>query len=75
MSILLVISGKFVSLQATATFDRRLMALTPLISDQERKNLLGQWALMKGRKDYDKLNDQFEELAKKYHAELPKPLI
>jgi hypothetical protein len=51
------------------------MALTPVISDQERKNILGQWALMKTRKAYDKLNDQFEELAKKYHAELPKSLL
>ncbi len=31
MPIILDISGNFVSLQATATFDTRLMALTPLI--------------------------------------------
>ena len=68
-------SGLYTAFQATATFDRRLMALAPVISDQERKSLLGQWAMMKGRADYDKINAKFQELAEKYHSELPPPYI
>jgi len=71
----IVNSAIYRAFQATATFDQRLMALAPVISDQERKSLLGQWAVMKGRADYDKINARFEELAEKYHAELPPPYI
>jgi hypothetical protein len=68
-------SGIYTSFQATATFDQGLMALAPVISDQERKSLLSLWAMMKGRADYDKINARFEELAAKYHAELPPAFI
>jgi hypothetical protein len=71
----IVNSAIYGAFQATATFDQRLMALAPVISDQERKSLLGQWAVMKGRADYDKINTRFEEFAEKYHAELPPPYI
>jgi hypothetical protein len=44
----IVNSAIYRAFQATATFDQRLMALAPVISDQERKSLLGQWAVMRG---------------------------
>jgi hypothetical protein len=73
--VVILNAGIYVPFQATATFDRRLMALAPVISDEERQSLRGQWALMKGRADYNKINDRFKELAEKYHAELPPPYI
>jgi hypothetical protein len=71
----IVTSEVYTAFQARATFDQRLMALEPVISEQERKSLLAQWALMKGRVDYEKINKRLEELAEKYHAELPSPYI
>ena len=73
--VLIINTRMYAEFQATATFDQRLMALAPVISDQERKSLLGQWAMMKSRADYDKVNARFEELAEKYHTELPSPYI
>ena len=52
-SVLIINARLYAEFQATATFDQRLMALEPVISDQERKELRGQWAMMKGRADYD----------------------
>jgi hypothetical protein len=74
-SIFIVNARLYAEFQATATFEHRLMALEPVISDQERKELRGQWALMNSRTDYDRINGRFEELAKKYNAKLPVPYI
>ena len=53
----------YVACQASATFQQRMMALAPVMSDVEKKALLSQWALMKGRDDYDKINTQLEGIA------------
>lgn len=68
-------SAIYTAFQATATFDQRLRALAPVISDQERKTLIGAWAVMKGRSDYDKINARLEELSLKYHTTLPRPYV
>jgi hypothetical protein len=68
----ILIAGPSVSIRANATFQRRLMALTPVISDQERKELLGTWAMINSKAEYENINTQMEDLAKKYHAILPR---
>jgi hypothetical protein len=70
----IIASGPYVSIRANASFQRRMMALTPAISEQERKELFGKWAIMKSRADYDGINEQMESLATKVHQELPKRL-
>jgi hypothetical protein len=69
---LIAVAGPAVSIRANATFQRRLMALTPVISDAERKQLLGQWAMINSKASYQNINKQIEELATKYNAPLPK---
>jgi hypothetical protein len=59
------------AIQAHSTFDNRLMALTPVISDQERKNLIGQWAFMGSKSDFFAIDHNMETLANKYHVKLP----
>jgi hypothetical protein len=74
-SVFIMNARIYTEFQATATFDQRLMALAPVISDQERKTLLRQWAMMKSRDDYDKINVRFSESASKYQIDLPPPFI
>jgi hypothetical protein len=69
---LIAVAGPAVSIRANATFQRRLMALTPVISDTERKQLLGQWAMINSKASYQNVNKQMEQLANKYNAPLPK---
>jgi hypothetical protein len=59
---------------AEASFHRRVLALESVITDQERKELLAQWALMTSKEDYAAINAQFESLGVKYHQKLPKRL-
>jgi predicted PurR-regulated permease PerM len=68
----IIIAGPAVSIRANATFQRRLMALTPVISDEERKELLGKWAMVSSKVDFENINTQIEELAKKYQTKLPR---
>jgi hypothetical protein len=72
---LIVNSRIYSEFQATATFDQRLMALEPVISDVQRRTLRSEWAVMRSRADYDRINGQMEELAAKAHLVLPKPFI
>jgi uncharacterized protein YpuA (DUF1002 family) len=68
-------ASAYVPMQADATFQQRLSALGPVLSDADRKSLVSQWALMKSRADYDKINGEFEDTARRNHIELPPPLI
>jgi len=68
-------ASAYVPMQADATFQQRLSALGPVLSDADRKSLVSQWALMKSRADYDKINGEFEDTARRNHVELPPPLI
>jgi hypothetical protein len=47
------------------------MALTPVITEEERKNVLGKWAMVKSQSDYQDIKTYLEDLAKKYHTTLP----
>jgi hypothetical protein len=67
----IIFAGPAVSIRANATFQRRLMALTPVISEEERKQLLGKWAMMNSKAEYLEINTQLEEIANKYHVALP----
>jgi hypothetical protein len=63
--------GLAVSIRANATFQRRLMALTPVISEEETEQLLGKWAMMNSKAEYLEINTQLKEVANKYHVALP----
>jgi hypothetical protein len=59
------------AMTANSLFHRRLMALAPSISEYEEKQILGQWAMMKSEAEYNKINNDLINLAKKYNTQLP----
>lgn len=67
----IVSSSLFTSMQAKSTFDRRIMALSSVITEQERKNLMRDWALMKTKADFDLINRHMEEFSSKYNSKIP----
>jgi hypothetical protein len=70
-SILIVVSGNYVSISTEATFERGMMALAPVMSDQEKKELLSEWAHIKSKNDYNAIWAKMEGLATKYKQTLP----
>jgi hypothetical protein len=72
IAVFIAASGPAVSTKANSAFQRRLMALTPVITEDERKQILGTWALVNSKADYLKINDTLEELGKKHGITLPK---
>lgn len=65
------VSGPFVSMQVNESFQKRVMALSAVMSEHEKNVILAQWALMTSRADYDHINQQLETLSKKYNEPLP----
>lgn len=75
---LLVIKSMFHSyivFQTTASFNQRLSAISPYISDQEEEELASQWALMVSRSDYENINHRLESFASKNNKSLPDLLL
>jgi hypothetical protein len=71
ISGLVAMSGSYISIQASAAFDRRLMALSPVISESERNGLLREWAMMHSKAEYDAIKARIIALAQKYNTTLP----
>lgn len=65
----------YVDLQLNTSFQQRLNALSPEISDFEYKNLKADWALMKSPEDYNSIVLKMEEFAQKHKIKLPDLLI
>ena len=64
----------FAELQLNASFNQRLAALSPYISDQEHKKFRSRWALMKTRDDYGQISKDMQVLAVSQSVNLPKAL-
>jgi hypothetical protein len=76
MSIwLLVVIPVFVDLQLNTSFQQRTTVLSPIISDVKFKELRAEWALMKNRNDYLKINKEMDDIAKNNGISLPEPLL
>ena len=65
----------YVDLQLNASFSQRLDALSPYIEPMEERRLRSQWALMKTRVDYERINARIEELAIAAKIAIPEPLL
>jgi hypothetical protein len=72
IALLILVAGPEVSVKPNATFQRRLLALTPVITEDERKIVLGEWAMVDSKEGYLRINTRLEELATKYHTTLPR---
>ncbi len=75
LTTLLIVVDSFVDLQLNTSFNQKINAIAPYITDQEEKILKSHWALMESRQDYELVNKNFQELAIKYKAKLPKDLL
>ena len=64
-------TGPIFSFTTDLSFQRRLSSLTAVISDQERKVIIGSWADMQSKADYDAIQEVMKSLATKYHKKLP----
>jgi hypothetical protein len=62
----------FLEMALKTSFNQRLTVLTPKISDQERKELLAEWASMRTETDYIHIVDEMEQKAKASGITLPK---
>jgi hypothetical protein len=69
--MLITVSGSYISIQASQAFDLRLMALAPVISEQEKNDLLRDWALMDSKAQYDALKAKMAAIATKRDTTLP----
>ena len=65
----------FADLQLNTSFQQRLNALSPEISDFEYKNLKADWALMESPEDHKNIVLKMEEFAQKHKIKLPDLLI
>lgn len=68
------LTSTYVELEASATLERRMMAIDPVITETDRKGLIGQWALVNSRSDYEAVITKIDEIAKNHGIRLPKPV-
>ena len=71
---LYLVGRNFADLQLNASFNQRVTALTPRVTDQQVKELRARWALMEKRSDYLSIVADMERIAKEAGAKLPPPL-
>ncbi len=58
-------------LQLNSRFNQRIEALGPFLQDIEIKRLKSEWALMKSREDFLRIENKIQEYAKKNSIQLP----
>ena len=65
----------FTDLQLNTSFNQRINALAPYVSDNEIKLLRSQWALMRSKADHEAINKSMNDLAIRKKIKLPLPLL
>jgi hypothetical protein len=71
--ITVVLVGNYAQLQLTAGFQQHMRILAPYISAQQERELISQWSLMSGQKDYDRLYEALNKIAREHQIVLPTP--
>lgn len=74
-ALICMVVSVYVDLQLNTSFQQRLNALSPKISDFEYKNLKADWALMESQEDHKSIVLKMEEFAQKHKIKLPDLLI
>jgi hypothetical protein len=62
------------STELNASFQQRLNAISPYLTESDEEALISSWALMKNETDYTKLNEQLELVAEANGIALPQTL-
>ena len=65
----------FTDIQLNASFNQRLDALSPYLSDRQLREFRSSWARMKSKSDHKKIRLQMEEVAKQSGITLPEQLL
>lgn len=65
----------FIDFQLNSSFERRIASLTPVITDQQYKELRARWATMKNHKDYIDIREKMNSLANEKHLVIPNNLL
>jgi hypothetical protein len=68
---IVVISGMYISVDASITYQRRIMALGPVLTDTEMKGLVRKWGMIQTQAEYDQLMQDMNKLAATYHVSIP----
>jgi hypothetical protein len=74
LSITMIATDRFADLQLNASFNQRMAALAPDITDLEAKRLRSRWASMKSREDYVAITKSMDITASQKGVTLPKVL-
>lgn len=59
-------------LQMNTSFNQRLNALAPYIDEQQEEVLFSEWAFMKSKSDYKRINESMDKMAEEKGIVLPK---
>lgn len=65
----------FVAMQAKATYEMRMAALGPFLSDMERRHYHREWVFIRDQRHYDRLMGRLDEIAQERGASMPERLI
>jgi hypothetical protein len=71
LSSLSILLRNYADLQLNATFNQRIAALSPALTDLETKQFKSRWALMASRRDYESIQHDLEEIARARNSKLP----
>jgi hypothetical protein len=74
ISILLLVAtvDSYIRLKTISTFNQRLSVITPLITDQQRKEFLARFASMESKADFEAVMRTMDEVAVKNNVKVPK---
>jgi hypothetical protein len=75
ITMLYLLVSMYTDLQLNTSFNQRINALAPYISDQDAKLLRSKWALMKSHADHRAISSKMETLAAQTHVKLPELLL
>ncbi|WP_036549764.1 hypothetical protein [Nitrincola lacisaponensis] len=69
-----IMSMNFAGFQMNASFNQRMMAIKPYVSDREYDELRSLWARMRSRDDYIAINNNIDNVADKENIFIPEVL-
>lgn len=64
----------YATTELNASFQQKLNALKPFLTEAEEEQLLSSWALMSSKNDYEEINTKMEDYASKNNFDLPPTL-
>lgn len=70
-----MIFQQYAQLQLNTSFAQRMHAIAPVLSEQQEEEMWAEWATMRTRTDYERINHKIETYAKARSVALPRLLF